>query len=146
MTITRIGQFKGEYDFLSNFYFHPAIAGVLHGYITTENFYQAMKTTDKAQREQFKTCAPGQSKRLGRRITLRDDWDDLRDEVMLYALRRKFSIPDLTDKLKATGDAFLVEGNVWHDNYWGNCTCNRCADIPGDNMLGKLLMQVREEI
>ena len=65
---------------------------------------------------------------------------------MLIGLRKKFANPELRDLLLATGDEELVEGNYWHDNEWGNCTCPRCKNIPGKNKLGKLLMQVREEI
>ena len=53
--------------------------------------------------------------------------------------------PDLMKKLLATGDAKLVEGNTWHDNYWGICRCgsrDKCGT--GSNMLGKILMQVRD--
>jgi predicted NAD-dependent protein-ADP-ribosyltransferase YbiA (DUF1768 family) len=45
-----------------------------------------------------------------------------------------------------TGDEELVEGTTWHDNIWGNCSCPKCKNIPGQNRLGKLLMQIREEI
>jgi predicted NAD-dependent protein-ADP-ribosyltransferase YbiA (DUF1768 family) len=48
--------------------------------------------------------------------------------------------------LLATGDEELIEGNTWHDNTWGNCVCQKCQDIPGRNMLGMLLMELRTEI
>ena len=44
-----------------------------------------------------------------------------------------------------TGDAELIEGNTWHDNYWGVCSCSKCNGR-GKNRLGKLLMKVREEL
>ena len=62
---------------------------------------------------------------------------------------RKFQIPELRDKLLATGDANLVEGNTWHDNYWGICTCSKCINSPvvdGKNKLGTILMKVRDSI
>ena len=48
----------------------------------------------------------------------------------------------------ATGDKYLTEGNNWHDNYWGVCKCNssKCLDKVGRNKLGKILMQIREEL
>ena len=58
----------------------------------------------------------------------------------------KFAIPELREKLLATKDAELIEGNWWHDNFWGNCLCSKCKDIQGKNMLGKLLMKEREQI
>jgi ribA/ribD-fused uncharacterized protein len=62
-------------------------------------------------------------------------------------LRLKFTQnPELRRRLLDTGDAVLVEGNTWHDNYWGTCTFRRCSKTKGKNMLGKLLMQVRQEL
>jgi len=143
MPITR---FSGNYRFLSNF--HAVDPTVLWGYPTIENFFQAMKTTNVDRRQPFKDCTPGQAKRLGRRLTLRADWEDLKDEVMLAGLRAKFSLPHFQKLLLDTGDEILVEGNVWHDNYWGDCVCTDQPNCQADgkNMLGKLLMQVREEI
>jgi predicted NAD-dependent protein-ADP-ribosyltransferase YbiA (DUF1768 family) len=64
----------------------------------------------------------------------------------MYSLvRGKFQWPDLQKKLLDTGDAYLEEGNTWHDNTWGNCKCDRCARYQGENRLGQILMQVREE-
>ena len=65
---------------------------------------------------------------------------------MKFGLTEKFRIPELREKLLATGNEELVEGNTWHDNIWGNCSCDCCKKIEGQNKLGKLLMQVREEI
>ena len=62
---------------------------------------------------------------------------------------RKFQIPELRNKLLATGDANLVEGNTWCDNYWGICTCSKCINNPvidEKNKLGTILMKVRNEI
>ena len=79
-------------------------------------------------------------------MSLRPDWEKVKDGVMLDILRIKFSKPDLKQMLLDTGDAYLIEGTTWHDNYWGNCTCDRCKNITGKNMLGKTLMQVRAEL
>ena len=66
---------------------------------------------------------------------------------MLLCLRLKFrQNPRLRECLLSTQDAVLVEGNTWHDNYWGNCRCRKCRRHKGLNRLGRLLMQVRAEI
>jgi len=54
--------------------------------------------------------------------------------------------PDLRKKLLATGTEELVEGNTWHDNYWGDCSCPECKNIKGRNQLGITLMRVRKEM
>jgi predicted NAD-dependent protein-ADP-ribosyltransferase YbiA (DUF1768 family) len=62
---------------------------------------------------------------------------------MLTLLREKFRDWNLRDRLLNTGDAILIEGNTWHDTYWGHCICPRCHG--GANFLGILLTQVRTE-
>jgi len=124
-----IMQFRDS--FLSSFW--PA---TVYGYPSVENAYQAAKTTDKALRQQFRKCASAQAKRLGRKLPLLD-------AVMETLVRRKFEDVGLRANLVATGDEELVEGNNWHDNFWGDCSCGRCRMIAGENQLGKILMGVR---
>ena len=64
---------------------------------------------------------------------------------MRDALRLKFAIPELREKLIATSDEELCEGTTWHDRFWGICTCDRCGGR-GENHLGQLLMEIRKEI
>jgi predicted NAD-dependent protein-ADP-ribosyltransferase YbiA (DUF1768 family) len=64
---------------------------------------------------------------------------------MLAGLELKFGCnADIRKALLATHPQELVEGNYWHDNYWGNCLCPKCTHIEGQNHLGKLLMKIRE--
>ena len=66
--------------------------------------------------------------------------------IGVYITYRILDVADLTvDGSLATGGAVLVEGNTWHDNYWGCCTCSRCAGRRGRNNLGRLLMKLRAE-
>ena len=139
-------QFVGDYEFLSNFWHSPfEYEGIT--YPTNEHFFQAMKTLDPKERAWIASAeTAGIAKRRGRTCALRSDWEQIKEEIMLTGLRLKFSHPVLRTRLIMTGDQELVEGTTWHDNEWGNCSCERCKNIPGRNKLGKLLMQVREEI
>jgi ribA/ribD-fused uncharacterized protein len=140
-----INAFEGEYAFLSNFYFSPMIIRDV-AYTTNEHFFQAMKTFDPKERQDIVLApTPRRAKYLGRKVSLRKDWEDIKEEVMLIGLRHKFSNPDLRRKLLATGNEELIEGTTWHDKYWGICNCETCGG-QGKNRLGKLLMQVREEL
>ena len=140
-----IDKFDGQYAFLSNFYESPITDGTSM-FPTVEHYFQAAKTdTMQDYLAIARAKTPGESKRLGRKVHLRSDWEQVKDQVMLDALRKKFAIPELREKLLATGDADLIEGTVWHDQYWGICNCDRCKG-KGINILGKLLIQVREEI
>lgn len=80
------------------------------------------------------------AKYFGRRIDLREDWEQIKDAVMLECLRSKFSNKELREKLLSTQSRILVEGNNHRDKYWG------AVNGEGKNMLGKLLMQVRKEL
>ena len=141
-----INCFDGEYAFLSNFYEHPIqYQGIV--YPTNEHFFQAMKSLKEDERKIIAAAiTPGKAKRLGRAITLRPDWELVKYDMMLLGLRLKFCDKELREKLRKTGTEELIEGNYWHDNIWGNCSCEKCHFIPGRNMLGQLLMQIRNEI
>ena len=114
---------------------------------SVEHWFQAMKTNDFHE-QRYVLAAPTarDAKRRGHEVKLREDWDEIKDQVMLVLLRVKFADPERRDKLLATGDAVLIEGNTWHDQHFGDCRCHAHKDIPGENILGKLLMQVREEL
>ena len=138
-----INCFDKEWAFLSNFYESEIeFEGIV--YPTNEHFFQAMKTLDIDERRAIANAlTPGKAKRMGRRVTLRSDWEEVKEEVMFLGLCLKFADDQLADWLLETGDEELVEGTTWHDNEWGNCTCEKCKNIPGKNKLGKLLMKVR---
>lgn len=140
-----IDDFSKNNAFLSNF--HPSIIRDNLSYPTVEHYFQAMKSTNPVIRGDIAdTSTPGKAKRAGRKAKLRSDWDNVKVDVMLAGLRAKFSDPELASKLKATGIELLIEGNYWHDNFWGNCKCPKCVNIEGQNVLGRLLMQVRAEL
>ena len=76
-----------------------------------------------------------------RQNPLRQDWEEIKNKVMLQALRMKFSQnPEIAKELLATGDAILIE-HTRNDDYWADG-----GDGSGKNKLGLLLMQVREEL
>lgn len=139
-----ITSFKDKYAFLSNMQECTIIYGDMT-FKSTEAFYQAMKTTDNNIRKEFTQLDGYKAKRRGRELTIRNDWDSIKDAVMLYALFQKFRGPYFKELLLATGTEDLVEGNYWHDNYWGSCTCQKCGN-KGMNKLGQFLMQVRDKL
>lgn len=141
-----IDQFRGENRFLSNFFNHRLeFKGVF--YRTSEHAFQASKANSPTDMRRVQSCpTPGKAKALGRNISLRPDWEEVKDEMMLKITRIKFQDEYLKGRLIATGTQVLTEGNMWHDNYWGNCTCFECNTILGENHLGLILMRVREEL
>ena len=113
---------------------------------TVEHYFQAQKfpgPENAAYRERIRRAkTPKEAKTLGRTrsIAIRPDWDDVKDSIMLGALRRKFASSELRELLLATGDRALIEASPF-DHYWG---CGRSGR--GKNRLGQLLMQVRAEL
>jgi ribA/ribD-fused uncharacterized protein len=141
-----ITSFNGEYSFLSNFYpCQIEYYGVK--YPTSEHAFQAAKTLNIMQKEAIKKAdTPGKAKRLGRKVEIRSDWEEVKDQVMYEIILNKFKNKEMKAKLLATNNEKLVEGNYWHDNYWGSCACLKCQQKPKENKLGKILMRVREEL
>ena len=74
------------------------------------------------------------------------NWDTVRVEVMKIALDCKYDQPNFKTLLLNTKGIVLIEGNHWHDNFWGDCHCPKCEHIKGENMLGKLTMAKREAL
>ena len=140
-----IESFEGEHRFLSNFW--PCdlwFEGLI--YPSVEHAYVAAKTLDPEIRKQFTHGSAGTVKRAGRLLQHRPGWYQVRESIMLSLLRSKFGREPLKSRLLKTGERPLIEGNTWHDQIWGSCTCPKHAQEPGMNLLGKLLTQVREEI
>ena len=141
-----ITQFTDEYDFLSNFYSAPIEWG-WYTYPTSEHAFQAAKATIPEDAKYVRDApTPGEAKKRGRKIEMRANWDNIRVTVMADILRAKFAQhPDLKARLLATGDAQLVEGTYWHDQFWGICNCSKHGG-KGENQLGKALMRLRQEL
>ena len=142
----KITEFQGEYRFLSNFWKDPF---QLDGYVyqTNEHYYQSMKFRKNSDiRKEIRDApSPAIAKKIARdkKQYIRSDWYEVNLEVMKKGLVAKFTQNKLLrQKLLATGNAILEEGNNWNDNFFG-------IDLKtgkGDNHLGKLLMEVRSEL
>lgn len=136
----KIDFFRGNYQFLSNFYSAP-LEYDGRKYLNSEAAFHSMKCLDSVSRDKFKNLNPSDAKRLGRSVILRTDWDSVKDSIMKEITRAKFEQnPDIAKLLIETGDCILIEGNWWGDHYWGVCNGT------GQNKLGKILMEIRTEL
>lgn len=136
-----------KYACFSNFYRCDVMFdGIL--YLSSEAAWQAQKTLDIEKRKTFANMTPAVSKRAGRSVALRPDWERAKNLLMLRVLLAKFSQnPELAEVLLNTGNSYIVEDTTaWHDNIWGHCTCSRCANKIHENRLGKILTLVRKAL
>ena len=130
-----INEFKGKYFFLSNFYNREV---TYNGFTFKNNeaAFQSMKCPERIA--EFINLNPSEAKRLGRRVKLRTDWEDIKDNIMYEICMAKFTQnQDLQKRLLETGNAYLIEGNTWGDIYWG------MSNNFGENKLGIILMKIR---
>lgn len=132
-----------DYGFMSNFAPY-AFSDGSRIWPTSEHYFQAQKFFVPQIQEKIRQIASPMDAALegrNRQNPLRSDWEEVKDEVMLQALRMKFSQnPEIARELLATGDAILIE-HTRNDAYWADG-----GDGSGKNKLGLLLMQVREEL
>lgn len=135
-----INKFSGQYSFLSNMY--PCTVEIERlKYPSAEHAFQAMKSLNLNDRIAIARCSsPKEAKQAGKRLKLRDDWEQVKTGYMYDILKVKFSDLELASKLKETGDEELIEGNTWGDTFWGVCNGT------GQNQLGQILMLIRDEI
>lgn len=134
-----IDLFREKYEFLSNFFPVRIMFDGLEFY-NAEAAYQAAKCKNPEDRLRFTELYGNQAKKLGRRIPMREDWDEVKIAVMREVLLAKFTQnPMLAKYLLETGDKPLLEGNRHKDFFWGIDYKTR----EGENHLGRLLMELR---
>lgn len=137
-----IKEFQGEFRWLSNF----APVNVIYDgvkYRSVEHAYMAAKSVDVGWREFCKnTYKAGDVKKASRNIELREDWEQIKVDVMRELLEQKFNTEPYKAMLLETCDEHIQEGNMWNDKFWGVCL----KTGKGSNTLGKLIMEIRSKI
>lgn len=145
-----IDRFKGIYEFMSNFSSYPVLYRGVR-YRTSEHAFQAAKAVSQEDHDWVASAASplsakhrgGKKGENGRTVEIRPDWDEVKDLIMLGIVYLKFAQnKGLADKLLATEDADLIEGNNWYDYYWGMVK-DENGEWQGQNRLGRILMLVR---
>jgi predicted NAD-dependent protein-ADP-ribosyltransferase YbiA (DUF1768 family) len=142
---TRVGCFKGPWGFLSNFApakvklwidersvpcahdFHPFIALDVEEYESVEHGYHAAKFLDPKIRALFRlNISPSEAKAQAHKLKdkVRSDWKEVSLVIMKDLVLQKFTGSILRRKLLSTFQAELIEGNWWHDNFFGNGFCS----------------------
>lgn len=134
---------RDKYGEFSNFAPYPIM---IEGktWPTSEHFFQAQKFSGTSHEEEIRLAkSPMIAAQMGRdrKRPLRPDWETVKDDIMRQALYAKFvQHPSLKEMLLATGEASIVE-HTKNDSYWGDG-----GDGTGLNMLGKILVELREQL
>lgn len=124
--------------FLSNYYpCSVEYEGLV--YDSSEAAFQAQKVIDQNEKKKFCNITPNESKRLGRRVHLRKDWESVKDQIMYEVVKAKFSQNEDFKALLLQVKEPIVEDNTWNDTYWGVC------NGVGKNKLGKILEKIKME-
>ncbi|CBN59253.1 MULTISPECIES: NADAR family protein [Kamptonema] len=141
MTIYFYSTREEPYGCFSNFSAHGfELEGVY--WLTSEHYFQAQKFVGTPHVEQIRQVkTPKDAAKMGRerKRPLRQDWEEVKDDIMRKAVLCKFEThANIREVLLSTGDEEIVE-NSPIDYYWG---CGK--DGSGKNKLGLILMEVRE--
>lgn len=132
-----------QYGCFSNFSKHSFIIdGVL--YKTAEHYFQSKKFEGtKFEKEIILAQTPMIAAKMGRdkNKPLRENWEYIKDKIMYEAVIAKFKAnEDIKNTLILTKEELIVEATS-NDYYWGEGSLGT-----GKNMLGKILMEVRDTL
>lgn len=144
MQNNKIG-FRGNKYFLSNM-FPCKIEYEGYIYNNVEAAFQAQKNDNHEYKHELTLMTGKEAKKAGRKVKLRSDWENVKNDIMLKIVRAKFDQNEkLREYLLKIPYSELIEYNTWHDNYWGHCTCPKCKNKFKHNTLGEILSIVKEE-
>ena len=134
---------------LSNYYMcNVVIDG--RKFSSSEAAYHAEKFLDEDLKELMTKLNPDESKHVARELKrfIREDWEEVKYDLMKKVVLEKFrQNEDCLIELLNTGNIELIEDTTgWHDNIWGECTCDECELLEHQNLTGKILMEVRNEL
>ena len=140
-----IESFGGTYRWLSNFtVLEYPIEYKGYMFKTTENLYQAHKALHNDDVKFISELTAGHAKRVGRVIEMDPLFETNKIKIMYDIQLQKYSQPKFKQLLLLTGNMKIIEGNTWHDNIWGICSCDKCGSN-GTNYLGRIIMKIRNE-
>jgi ribA/ribD-fused uncharacterized protein len=143
-----VDKFAGKFADLSNF---APVTIYYKGmkFPTVEHAFAASKSEDGMFRydiSQLPSRKAGKAKREGRKTRVRKDWEIVKLKNMKGFLNQKFGYDKYRKLLISTDGAIIIEGNYWHDNYWGDCQCAKCKNIMATNHLGIMIMAIRSNL
>jgi predicted NAD-dependent protein-ADP-ribosyltransferase YbiA (DUF1768 family) len=139
-----VKEFRDKYSFLSNSYkCSVEWEGIL--YPSVSHALSATLTEHKKERIKIsETKNISDVKKFTKDFQVTDKWTRNKYQLMYDLVLKKFLTDSMLEfKLLCTEGAKLVNGNHWHDNINGVCSCRECIGKPSENRLGEILTRVR---
>ena len=134
-----ITALKGDYEYLAMTYNYPITVDNIT-YTNAEAAFWAQRIMDKKARNKLSRLSAMKARAKALQAEPIDDWDETKDDILKKVLEIKFSDEQLKKKLLSTGTAKIVNNNTYRDDYYG------VYNGKGKNMLGKMLMELRESL
>lgn len=138
-----IKEFQKEYRWLNNF---APVKITLDNidYYSVEHAYMSAKS-DNIEWKKFCSDSEnkaGDVKRKSKTLKVKDNWNEIKIQIMRECIKQKFNQEPYKTKLLNTGTEYIQEGNMWNDKFWGVCLKTN----KGQNNLGKLIMEIRNQL
>ena len=134
-----VNSFTKDYQFLSNSYNSPVeIGGIV--YTNAESAFWAQRVKDSRARNKFARLSGNKARAKAIQAEPVEDWDTNINQYMEQVLRSKFKDPKMKNLLLKTKGMKLINTNTYRDDYWGVYMGK------GKNILGRLLMKIRDEV
>ena len=150
-----VGSFSGDLEFCSNMSRYSIIFDESNDpkfpadgltYPSSENLYHALKCIHIEDRIKFTTCSPFESKKLSRKMMgIRHDWDEVKVDAMKLVIDLKFRKTDIARMLRNL-EGPIEELNNWGDKFWGKCMNHKTGKYEGQDNLGIILTNKRNEL
>ena len=150
-----VGSFSGDLEFCSNMSRYSIIFDESNDpkfpadgltYPSSENLYHALKCIHIEDRIKFTTCSPFESKKLSRKMMgIRHDWDEVKVDAMKLEIDLKFRKTDIARMLRNL-EGPIEELNNWGDKFWGKCMNHKTGKYEGQDNLGIILTNKRNEL
>ena len=133
---------------LTNYFLCDVIIDNLK-FSSSESAYHAQKFFDNDIKYLMTKLTPDESKHVSRELSrfVRADWENVKYDAMKKVVTEKFKQnPDCLKELLNTKSSQLIEDTTgWHDNVWEECKCDNCKNEIHQNLLGKILMEIRDQ-
>ena len=142
-----------EWGIFSNFAKTPMVVNGVE-FACVEQLYHYIRLNDEAERAAYLKLIPNmglkmKAKSFAKRGVERADWRDIAVDVMRFCLNHKYQTSaEFRKALADSGDKYIVENESSRrkkPDSWGTVLDTEANEYFGKNIMGRLLMELREK-